>query len=242
MPILGIMDSSKAKSYSAVVLADNPLSFWLFNETTGTTATDQGSANLALTYNNGPVLNQSTTLAGITKAVSFDGTNDWAGRADNASYNITPSGSWSIEFWVKPNNTASNSLFTVRSDTDSANTAILVNFYMDIADGKITAYVGAAISGFVTLTSTASINDNAWHQIVLSATSGGTMVLYVDKVNNASTSASRSTTSNNKSITVAGNNILGTISTFSKGLFAANSIYTTTLSAGQVTAHYNAGV
>ena len=72
-------------SYAATVLADNPLSFWLFNETSGTTATDQGSANLALTYQNSPTLNQSTTLAGITKAVSFDGINDWAGRADNAS-------------------------------------------------------------------------------------------------------------------------------------------------------------
>lgn len=244
-PMLGIMASSRLSTltYSQTVLADNPLSFWLFNETSGTSATDQGTANLALTYTNSPTLNQSTSLTGIPVAVSFDGTNDYAVRANNASYNISPNGTWSIEFWVKPNNTSSNSLWTVRPSSYAGADGVLANFYMDIADGKVSAYVGnSAGSGYVVVTSTASINNNAFHQIVLTATSGGNLVLYVDKVNNASTSSARAVNTTSKSITVAGNPISGTVSQFSKGLFTANSFYTTALSSGRVTAHYDAGV
>lgn len=243
-PILGIAASSSAPilNYAQTVLADNPLGFWLFDETSGTTATDQGSGNLALTYTNSPTLNQSTGLTGITKAVSFDGTNDYAVRAETATYNFAGSSAWSLEFWVKPNNTASNSLFTIRATSSAATASVLINCYMDVANGKISAYVpDSSGNSYIVLTSTNSINNNAWHQIVITAVSGGVMTLYVDGASNASSSTARNGTGNSRALIVAANNA-GSFIQFSKGLFAANSLYTTALSQSRVTEHYNKGI
>ena len=242
-PMLGIMASSRLSilNYSQTVLLDNPVSFWLMNETSGTSATDQGSANLALTYTNSPTLNQSTTLAGIPKAVSFDGTNDYAIRANNAAYNITSNGNWSVECWIKPNMTVLGSIFSIRSDANTSAEATLSNFGCDPSDGKITAYVAGASNTTISLASTSSLNDNAWHQLVLTATSGGSLIYYVDGVNTASTSTGRNSVAYDKCVVAAGNYV-GSVIQPAKGLMAAFSIYSTTLSASRVTAHYNAGV
>jgi hypothetical protein len=243
-PILGVSASAAAPlTYAQTVLADNPLGFWLFDETSGTTAIDQGSGLTNLIYTNSPTLNQSTGLTGITKAVSFDGTNDYAVRAETATYNFAGSSAWSLEFWIKPNNTVSNAPWTIRATSSAGTASVLLSYYMDIADGKISAYVpDSSGNSYVVLTSTNSINDNAWHQIVITAVSGGVMTLYIDGVSNASSSTARNAVGNSRALIVAANYPAGSFAQFSKGLYAANSLYTSALSQSRVTAHYNAGV
>jgi hypothetical protein len=63
--------------YPDAVLADNPVSYWRLDETSGSTATDSKGAN-AGTYVNGPTLNQAGALPDTinNRAVQLDGVND----------------------------------------------------------------------------------------------------------------------------------------------------------------------
>ena len=75
--------------WASAVLADNPVSYWRLDESSGTNAADSKGSNTG-TYTNGPTLNQPGALAGdADTAVSFDGSDDYVTVPNSARLNIT---------------------------------------------------------------------------------------------------------------------------------------------------------
>lgn len=227
------------KDYPAQILSDSPVGFWMLDETTGTTADDLTANNNNLTYQNSPTLNVSTGLTGITKAITLNGTNQRAVSAtDLATFNINPSGNWSVEIWLRFSTTTFSTPFIIRN-TDSQNTtqigAININ---NSVTGRIQAQIADTGGNTIVLNSDGGWNDNNWHYVAVTAVSGGAFTLYVDGVSRASSTTARANNTASKGVYVGSN--IG--SQYYAGSLAAPAVYNTTLSPTQIIIHQAEGV
>ncbi len=171
------------EAYRNTVLADNPIVYFEFDETSGTTATNSGSSGAAQdgTIANGVLLDQATFESG-GGSFWFDGVNDFVTAAP---FNALEE--WSVEAWVNidEDNTTENVIFgtdiggysqDVMLGIDPYSTApneymaLVVQNYMDnIGEFRTAADTGVtAIESWIHVVGTASTND------------GGTLVLYID--------------------------------------------------------------
>jgi len=241
--LAGIISATPKASYSETVLADNPIGFWLLNETTGSTGDDLTANNNNLTFNNSPTLGVATGLAGIPLGITFDGINDYLNTSTVSTFNIAANGTWSIEFWLKFNSSTFSAPFGWRDSSggnDKVNALMTVN---NGTTGMIQLLTADNAGGFVILSHGTTYNDNLFHHVVVTATSGGALRLYIDGVDRANSTASRGSATSNRAISVAANDTLGGVyAQFFTGTETACSVYNTALTAGQVLAHYNAGI
>ena len=90
------MLATASGAYEAAVLADAPLGFWRFNETSGTTAADTSGNNHGGTYVGSPVLGGPGPISAESPntAVSLNG----AGQKVTLPLLATPA---TIEAWVR---------------------------------------------------------------------------------------------------------------------------------------------
>lgn len=243
MLILGITGKKFKKSYIDTVNEDSPIGFWMFDETSGTSADDLTANNNNMTIRNTPILGDSTGLTGITKCFDFDGVNEVCDTAYAATFNVAPSSNWSYEMWVKTTATGSYASPGVwKGDSDQETAA----FYMNVsANGRVgVRFMNSSNSGLVLVeTTSGSFNDGNWHYLAATGASAGNVKLYVDAVEVASSSTGRSSQSTNRQITAAANGTGDTtFANYLDGDIAAVAVYNTTLSSTRITAHYNAGI
>jgi hypothetical protein len=231
-----------APTYTSTVLGDNPIGFWLLDETSGTTGDDLTTNNNNLTFYNSPTLNVSTGLTGITKAITFDGSNDYLQTAEVSTFNVAPSGNYSVEMWIKYSTSSFLIPFSWRDSSGGAANLVCNIAVNNSATGSIDAYFGNSGGGLTVIGHTNSYNNNAWHQVVVTATSAGAFRLYIDGVDRANTTAARGTGTGNKSILVAANNNAGSPNIFYAGTGTAVSVYNTVLTGTEITDHYNTGI
>lgn len=152
---------------------------------------------------------------------------------------------YSVEFWIKTTTVTSEGLLSFSAPQGSgAETAMVVQIAIGGALGEITfSYVNASAAIKSVTTSGASANDGAWHHVLISFASGGTVTIYVDGTSRGSGSALGAQGT-------AGANCwwhLGmahgvatwpiTSTTFLNGSISHVAIYNTALSANQVAAH-----
>lgn len=241
--IAAVYGGKKLASYSDTVLADNPIGFWLLNETSGTTGDDLTANNNDLTFYNSPTLNVATGLTGITKAITFDGTNDRLQTSTVSTFNIAASSNWSIEMWVKTNSATFGVPIGWRDSTGSNAGLDGILTINNGTAGLIQLITADSVGNSLVISHAGSYNDNAWHQVVISATSAGAIRLYVDGVDRANSTTLRNTGTSNRFIIIGANDTGGgAYAQFYTGTATAVSVYNTALSAAQVLAHYNAGV
>ena len=86
-------------AYQDEVLADNPVAYYRFEETSGTTANDASGNSNSGAYNNGVLLGQPSAPA-LGNAARFDGVNDYVSTSRTVSTDFT------LELWI--NTTASS--------------------------------------------------------------------------------------------------------------------------------------
>lgn len=240
---LAAINGRPKDTYSQVVLADNPIGFWLLNETTGTTGDDLTANNNNFTFYNSPTLGVSTGLSGIPTGITFDGTNDRVNSATVSTFNIAASGNWSAEMWFKTSSSAFSTFFSWRDSTGSSDGVTTTISLNNGTTGMVMIQSVDSAGNGLNISHTNSYNNNAWHHVVASATSGGALRLYIDGVDRAnSTTARRTNTSNREILFGANNGSGGSYIQFYSGTGTAVSVYNTALSAAQVLAHYNAGV
>lgn len=221
-------------TYSQTVLADNPVGFWLMNETTGSTFADtSGSGNNATIYNS-PTLNQSGPSTALNKSALFNGTTQYARTSTVATFNMAPSANWSVEGWFKTSDSGTNTFLHVGGAGASSSDTLIMAY---LGAGNAKALTVDSTSSFLIIGSTATFNDNAWHHMAITAASGGAMIIYVDGTNVASTSTARRATGNNSFANIGSQ--VGQY--FFNGNVTAPAIYNTTLTSTRVLAHYNAG-
>ena len=88
------------QSYASVVMADGPLGYWRFDETSGSTAKDETSGGHDGTFTGPLGLGQPGAIVGEPGAsVHFDGT----GYVDMGdAFDFTGASSFSLEAWIEP--------------------------------------------------------------------------------------------------------------------------------------------
>ena len=240
----GIIGSSA--SYRQVVMTDSPIGFWLLNESSGTTAADSSTNAINATYYNTPLLDQAGTGGRVLKSVYFDGASSESAYTNATStFNRAPSNTWSYEIWYKDNNTTNTAAEVAavwRGDLGSATDLVGTVTLNNSVAGRVQAVVpDQAETGFIILTYDGLGGNTNWHHVAVTALSGGTLRLYVDGVERASSTATRGPNTVDKRAVMGANWSINATAQFFTGNAAAFAIYNTELSAARVLAHYNAG-
>jgi hypothetical protein len=217
-------------AYSNAVLGDGPSGYWRLGETSGSSAVDaSGGDNGA--YTNSPSLGQASLLAGdsASKAVSFDGTNDYV-RVPSSSP-LSPAQRVSVEAWIKPAALPSAGSFaSILTKAESYSLQfngprLEFTIMQNSARRRLQAPSGAIATG------------QAYH--VVGTYDGTTQRLYVNGAEVASAALSGAVTTNNNPLVIGSWN--GSVEFF-KGTIDEPAAYPVALSATQVGTHRQAGL
>jgi large repetitive protein len=222
--------------YGRTVADDSPTLYWRVGEASGTTAADSSPGGTTGTFAAGVTLGTPGAIPGIPNtAVTLSGTT--TGEVYQSAAQPAAS-TFSSEAWLKTTTTTGGQIIGFGSSQtgDSAShdrTVFMRN------DGKLVF----APRGNLLLTSTAAYNDGAWHHVVATQTSAGT-VLYVDG-SSVATSVGTTATAYSGYWRVGGDTLAG-ISGAPTSKYLAGSIdeiaaYPVALTAAQVAAHNAAG-
>lgn len=223
-------DAQAQSSYAQVVLADNPVAYYRFEETAGTLAADSSGNGNTGEYRNGPTLAQAGAER-LGRAVRFDGIDDFVNTPRSVS------GSFTLELWV---NTTADSLGggqafegngLVWSDVaGGAN-----DFALAALNNRLAFFTGDTE---VTLSSTSAINDGQWRHLAVTRSLGGQVRIYVDGQQQASVAAGGAQLNANPIMAIGGN-VLD--NRYFNGLIDEVAYYDTALSPERILAHYLAG-
>jgi len=205
--------SGGGPTYQQKILADGAIYYWPLDDTAGPVIDKVGAVNGTIVG----TVQRGVTGPGADKVMSF------AGAGSVSLPVITIPAISTVELWVKTSSLIQyNVLFTNRTAAQST------NYLFMIQDGSfIFSCTGAGLNS-----TTSNYNNGAWHHIVLTA-NGPTMVLYKDKVTDAT----------NMTGTVGATSAVGKICNddFSPGGVAAIgdiAIYPRVLSPAEVQAHF----
>ncbi|MBI2571650.1 MAG: IPTL-CTERM sorting domain-containing protein [Candidatus Schekmanbacteria bacterium] len=217
-------------SYADVVLSDNPVCYYRFEETVGTTANDSSGNGNNGTYVNGVLLSQTGFTSQFGTSAAFDGINDYVDTPRNVAENFT------LEAWI--NTTASGLTGSQGYDGNG----ILWSDVADTADDFVMAILNNALVFFTgnpdtTVSGGPALNDGTWHHLVATRTQGGNKEIYVDGVLVGSTSTNSNPLNGNPNIFIGGNTL---DSRYLNGYIDEVAYYSTVLSRERISAHYMA--
>jgi fibronectin type 3 domain-containing protein len=235
-PTLGVRPSSTSSQYAAAVLADNPYLYWRYNETAGSTLSDDSTGG------NGAFLVGTRTPAATPAALTSDGTAMTFDGATGYAYQAQPAVSapaFTVETWFKTTTLKGGKIVGFGNNTTRLSGNYDRHIYM-LNSGQLAFGVFTNVAN--TLTSASTYNDGQWHHVVGSQGTGG-MVLYVDGVKVASNTVT--TVRNYLGYWRVGGDQLNNwpsrpASDFFAGSIDETAVYPTQLAAGHVVAHYQA--
>jgi hypothetical protein len=223
--------------YSQVVMSDQPASYWKLDEAAGTTATDSAGA-VTGTYTNSPALNQVTGVRDAGTAVSFDGSNDGVAAGDN--YGFAGTTNFSVELWLNPTDATSSYRRVISKEVTGG--TIGWDLYLAASSAGVPNRLGFerkdSGGGKDIAADTGALGTGTWHHAIATY-DGSSIRLYVDGTLHSTAGSARSIGATTGSPLRLGmssdqSNVFG-------GLLDEVAIYTSVLSAQQVTEHYNAG-
>lgn len=166
----------------------------------------------------------------INNAFSFDGADDYVNSTYNPVYDITTSFSYS--FWI-------NSSGTGAKDIIKADDGDFVG--CELAEGKAFCHtrIGASHVG---VTGTSNVNDSVWHHIAYVYKRNGNMEIWVDGVNEASSStASQGAINISIPLWFGAGNWLNTITRPYPGKIDEFGIWNRALTGSEITELWNGG-
>jgi hypothetical protein len=214
-------------SYQQTVVADAPAGYWRLNETSGTSAVKTAGA-----ANNGTYTNVTLGVAGLlagagNTAASFSGTNSRVQIANNTA--IRPTAAVSLEAWIKPTTIAASGFASVVSKAESYSLQFNAGrLEFTIIQGstrrRLQAPAGSVVAG------------GTYH--VVGVYNGSTQTLYVNGVQVAQAALTGAIGANNNALYIGSWN--GS-SEFFRGTIDEVAVYTTALTATQVSNHWIAG-
>lgn len=224
--------------YRSAVLADSPYLYWRLDETGGTAVEDESTNNRDATVTGSSyVWNQGGALPAEPSRKSLA----VAGAMITATTPVAGPNPFSVEAWVRSTSTKGGRVFGFGNGAGSTpSTTVDRQLYL-APDGKVVFGLG----NDKTVSSTAAINDGAWHHVVGTFKNGSSsMRLYVDGVGQGSLTANPSKLTGYWR--AGGESMSGwtgnpTSSSLVGGLDEL-AVYSTTLTAARVKAHYDAGV
>lgn len=227
-------------SYDSEVLADSPVSYFKFDETSGTTAVDAAGANDG-TYTDGPTLGVAAGFVASTFAVEL-------GTAFSNAYVALPPGAfapglgdWSVEGWVQ---------VVTNLEAGFASAALYFQYITGDNGYLLIQAANVSVTGDIprlSVIDTGSVicdpafpNDHAWHYVVVTYNAGGNLVtVYIDGV-----SVDTGTPPLPSDLDAGGSE--NSIGGFGGAAFGGDvdnfALYHSTLSSARVTAHWNASL
>ncbi len=162
-------------AYADRVLADGATPFWRLGEASGSVAVDTGGSADG-TVGAGVTRGQAGAINGDTDTASaFDGTSSGTVASNTAA---TAPDTFTASAWFKTGTTAGGKILGYGNTQAGTSASYDRHIYMD-ATGRI--WFGVYLGGVRTINSSASYNDNNWHQVTASLGSNG-MTLWLDGV------------------------------------------------------------
>ncbi|MFH1664749.1 MAG: LamG domain-containing protein, partial [Candidatus Omnitrophota bacterium] len=147
--------------FAAVTYEDSLVSYWDFDDGSGTVATDAAGVNHGTLYND-PVW----TTGKFGGALSFDGVNDYGATPSTLDYNFQ-SNPFAVSFWIKTTTTVAYMNVVGYAPHTGAGWDIFIN------NGKPdTTYYN-----IVSFDQNTPVNDGSWHHEVIVDT-GTTLLMY----------------------------------------------------------------
>ncbi|WP_329320450.1 LamG-like jellyroll fold domain-containing protein [Streptomyces sp. NBC_01262] len=170
--------SSGSASYSNAVKSSAPVDYWRLGEHSGSGAEDEMETGSDGSYLDGASLGSAGAFAdGDDTAVSFDGTGGGVEVPADAFDGAT---ALSVELWFR---SQKSGVLLGLQNAELGDTPTAWNPSLLIDDaGKLRGELWPGSSAFTTpITSSAAVNDNTWHHVVLAGDSSG-QSLYLDGV------------------------------------------------------------
>lgn len=177
-PATGVIAES---SYPQMVLRDNPRGYWRLEETSGTTATDLGSANNKGTYQGGYTLGVNGALIGGDKAAHLNGVDGkvMIGDPSNGSLDFG-TGDFTVEAWFRTTVNGDEAILGKQSVdagtafwqvTVTANSTYIGRIRAKISDGTTTRTAfGPALR----------VDDGKWHYVAVRYIRNSGINIFVD--------------------------------------------------------------
>lgn len=160
----------------------NLVSYWEFNEGSGTTALDSVGTNDG-TLINGPVW----TTGLIDGALQFDGVDDYVNVGDPADENLDfgADDSFSIAAWIKCNKPTSSAIATKRRSTGLYG-YFEEGYILRVNNGKLRFNIEDTSNIVSPIDGLSDIADDQWHHVVgVRDTAQDKLYVYVDGVSDA---------------------------------------------------------
>jgi Concanavalin A-like lectin/glucanases superfamily/Calcineurin-like phosphoesterase len=222
-------------SYSGVVLADGPVSYWRLGEQSGTTAFDSVTGSNNGTYNSGTTLGVPGAIVSDTNsAAAVNGTSGYVSVADNPNLDIT--GDMTLEMWAKPGllNGTTQTILQKGTSANAAGPGWQYRVSITSANQwKAILFVGSASIAVIDTIDT--LSTSRWDYLV-EVRSGSTMTFYVNRQPVGSTSISGPTNSTNGML--AFGRAGGYSNYYYNGSIDEVAIYPKALSASQIQNHF----
>lgn len=212
-------------TYENLILSDNPIAYWRFGESSGTTAADSSGNGLSGVYTNSPTLGAAGALtANSNTAVTLAGSPQYIGVSDNDL--LDPGDTFTVECWVKTSTFTEAYHVLLCKNTNGVFLALNTDRTITLHKHGVAAIV----------TSTTTITSGAWNHIVCTK-SGSTVRLYLNGADVTGTVSNQTIEANANEIRIGSN--FG--SQYLVGSIDEVAIYAAALSLDRVLAHYNAG-
>lgn len=168
---------------SVTFTSSSQVSYWKFDEGTGSTASD------SLGYNDGTVIGASWVTGLLGGALNFDGNGDYVDVGNNISLEINITNSdVTISAWVYPKALANYEPVFIADDNDGAYYGYMLmitpngNVWLSYGDG-----MGAGLSNRRTKTGTTSLQINNWYHVVGVIRGATDMSIFIDGIDDAGT-------------------------------------------------------
>jgi concanavalin A-like lectin/glucanase superfamily protein len=237
------LDADAALTYPAVVLADAPLSYWRFGESSGTVAVDERSATNG-TYHGTVTLGAAGAIVGDSNtAATFDGATAYVDMG--AAFAFGGISSMSYEAWVKPDaGDAAARRFMSKETNDGAREGFLMGYSgITPADGGpvMTGVLSWERWGAGGTDSTGAIVTVGSYQHVVVTYDGANMAVYLNGAPVGSTASTRSIKSLTNHFRVATYSDVAAAADCFGGTIDEVAIYDHALSAASVALHYHVG-
>jgi len=160
----------------------NPTSYWKFDETSGTTASDSVGDNDA-THVNGVTVGADSALSEVVgAAITLDGVDDYLTIGSMGTFGSQMNGGIWAMGWIKVTDSSPMILLFCRDDALSQTLSIALNTTADaVREGALSCLLSNTTYGTLGAYADLNINDSIWHHVaILVDPSSTTISIWMD--------------------------------------------------------------
>jgi RHS repeat-associated protein len=215
--------------------ADQFVSYWKFDEGSGTTAVDSVNTNNGMLVN-GPIW----TTGKLGGALNFDGVDDYVEVADNDGLDFGASIDFTVEAWIYRGSSGIGHMIVDKRDTSSTGYLMGVN-----STNKVCIYLEDPNNNLKSITSATIINPGQWYHIAGVFDRDAQGSIYINGVldNSSDISSVTGSISNTNKLSIGWHAPgITSVWTYFNGLIDEVAIYNKALIPDEVQQHYKNGL